>query len=358
MSSMPQPDPAPQPAPGDIVVGVDTHKDAHVAVVVSAAGVLLGGETFPATATGYRRLLSWARDHGDLRRAGVEGTSSYGAGLTRYLLDQGVTVTEVGFADKATRRRRGKTDAIDAESAARAVLNGTAQATAKTSNGPVEMIRMFRLARTSAVKARTQAVNQLRAVLVTTEPGLRESMTGLSRTALLRRCAALPGNNRPTDPATAAVHTLRLLARRALALTADINDLQKCLTATINAHHPQLLQPTGIGPDSAAALLITAGDNPQRLHHEGSFAALCGASPVEASSGKTSRRRLNRGGDRQANAALYHIVFSRLRTDPATRAYRDRRLHEGKTRREIIRCLKRYVAREIYNLLQPATPNP
>ena len=316
MSSMPQPHTSEQPVTGDIVIGVDTHKDAHVAVAMSAAGAVLGDKRFPTTAAGYRHLLNWAREHGDLRRAGVECTSSYGAALTRYLLGEGVTVIEVGFPDKATRRRRGKTDEIDAESAARAVLNGTATATAKTTDGPVEMIRMFKLAKSSALKARTQAINQLKAVLVNADPSLRESMHGLGPKTLLRRCAALTADAIPTDTTSATHHTLHILARRILALTEDIEELQTCLAAVIGTHHPQLLQRTGIGPDNAATLLITAGDNPQRLHHEGSFAALCGAHPVEASSGKTSRRRLNRGGDRQANAALYRIVLSRLHTPP------------------------------------------
>ncbi|GAB2963400.1 IS110 family transposase [Micromonospora polyrhachis] len=353
MSSMLQPDPVGAPDAGDIVIGVDTHKDVHVVVVLTVTGVLLGSNSFPTTAAGYRQLLTWARSYGDLRRAGVECTGSYGAALTRYMLSQGITVIEVAYPDKATRRRRGKTDVIDAESAARAVISGSASAMAKTTDGPAEMIRMFKLAKNSALKARTQAINQLKAVLVGTDPALRESMAGLGPKTLLRRCAALAIDAAPTDTAGAAAYTLRLLARRILTLTEEIDELQKCLAAVITHHHPQLLERSGVGPDNAATLLITAGDNPQRLRSERSFAALCGASPVDASSGRTSRRRLNRGGDRQANAALYRIVLSRLHTDPETRAYRDRRLSEGKTKREIIRCLKRYVAREIYTLLQP-----
>lgn len=338
---------------GDIVIGVDTHKDVHVAVVLTTTGTMLGSGKFPTTAAGYRDLLAWARGHGELRRAGVECTSSYGAGLTRYLLSEAVTVIEVGFPDKATRRRRGKSDVIDAESAARAVLSGDAQAVAKSSDGPVEMIRMFKLAKNSAVKARTQAINQLKAVLVNTDPALRESMSGSGPKTLLRRCRDLAADGDPADTITAAAYTLRALANRILALTDEIDDLNRLLDTVISSHFPHLLERLGVGPDNAATLLITAGDNPDRLHSEGSFAALCGASPVEASSGKSQRRRLNRGGDRQANAALYRIVLSRLRLDPATRSYRDRRISEGKTKREIMRCLKRYVAREIYNLLRP-----
>lgn len=355
MTSMPQtPEPNQPGAPEqEVVLGVDTHKDAHVAVVLSFLGARLGGKTFPATAAGYRQLLDWARTFGPLRRAGVECTGSYGAALARHVRAVGIEVLEVNQPDKATRRRRGKTDTIDAESAARAVLSGRAGATAKTGDGPVEMARMFRLAKASAVKARTQAINQLRSVLVTADPALRESLAGLGPKTLIRRCAELTPVAPTTDVTTAAVHTLRVLAGRILRLSEEVGELEQLLTMVIRSHTPRLLERVGIGPDSAAALLITAGDNPDRMGGEASFAALCGVSPVEKSSGKTERRRLNYGGDRQANAALYRIVLTRLRWDPATRAYLDRRIREGKTRREAIRCLKRYVAREVYPLLRP-----
>jgi transposase len=215
------------------------------------------------------------------------------------------------------------------------------------------MVRMFKLAKASAVKSRTQAVNQLKSILVSADPELRESLAGLGYKTLVRRCAALAGTA-PTSAATAAVYTLRLLAQRIQQLTTEIRQLETQISAAIAAHAPNLLHRTGVGHDSAATLLITIGDNAERMAGEASFAALCGASPVEASSGKTHRRRLNRGGDRQANAALYRIVLTRLRWDPHTRAYLDRRISEGRTRREAIRCLKRYVARELYPLLTAA----
>lgn len=246
---------------------------------------------------------------------------------------------------------------IDAESAARAVLSGRATATAKAGNGPVEMMRMFKLAKASAIKARTQTVNQLKAVLVGADPALREAMTGLGSAALVRRCAALDTST-PEDAASAAAYTLRLLARRVLALTAEITDLEQRITEAVTAHVPALLDRPGIGPDNAAALLITVGDNPERLRSEASFASLCGVSPVEASSGKSDRHRLNRGGDRNANAALYRITLSRLRWDQATRDYMQRRVSQGKTRREVIRCLKRYIAREIYQIITRSTQDP
>jgi transposase len=336
----------------EVIVGVDTHKDLHVAAVISVLGTLVGTASFPATAAGYQQLLSWASGFGVLRRAGVECTGSYGAALTRYLLAAGLAVLEVNQPDKAGRRRRGKTDAVDAEAAARAVLASRARAIAKTSDGPVEMVRMFRLAKASAVKSRTQAINQLKAVLICAEPQLRESLSGLSNRTLIHRCAQLPTDD-PNDIATAATYTLQLLARRILDLTDQINDLKRRITHTITAHAPQLLECNGVGPDTAATLLITAGDNPERLHREASFAALCGVSPIEASSGKTQRRRLNRGGDRHANCALHTIVLSRLRWDPRSRHYVHRRIVEGKTNREAFRCLKRYVAREIYQLIKP-----
>ena len=336
---------------GEVILGVDTHKDIHVGAVISSLGVLPGSRDFPATAAGYRRLLAWARTHGPIRRAGVEGTASYGAALTRMLRGAGIKVIEVNQPDKASRRRRGKTDAMDAEAAARAVLSGRAMATAKAGDGPVEITRMLKLAKTSAVKSRTQAINQLKAVLVGSDPALRESMAGLSTPRLVKACTLLDDDAAASDLTRTTRYTLRLLARRITSLTGEIGDLDARLAATIGQHAPQLLARNGVGPDTAAALLIAAGDNPGRLHSEASFAALCGVSPVEASSGKTQRLRLNRGGNRQANAALHRITLSRLRWDPATRDYAERRARDGKTRREAIRCLKRYIARELYPLI-------
>lgn len=337
----------------DIVLGVDTHKDVHVAAVVTAAGVFVESRSFPTTAEGYEQLLAWARTLGRLSQAGVECTGSYGAALSRYLHGQGITVFEVNQPDKATRRRRGKSDVVDAEAAARAVITGRATATAKAGDGPVEMLRLFKMAKASAIKSRAQAINQLKAVLVATDPELRESLAGLSNPKLIRACAGLDSSASGT--AGAAAHTLKLLARRIQHLTEEIEDLTTRIRDVITQHNPQLLACYGVGPDTAATLLIAAGDNPERLRSEASFAALCGVSPVEASSGKTQRRRLNRGGNRQANCALYTIVLARLRWDTRTRGYIDRRVSEGKTRREALRCLKRYVAREIHRLITRTT---
>jgi len=339
----------------EVVLGVDTHKDFHVAAVVTDQAEFIATETFPTTALGYRQLLAWATAYGDVRQAGVECTGSYGAALTRYLLTQGITVLEVNQGDRAERRRRGKSDAIDAEAAARAVLSGRAHAIAKTGDGQIEVIRMLRTAETSAVKARSQAINQLKAIIVRSDPGLRDSLAGLSNPRLIRRCAEFD-LSAPSDPDSAARYTLRVLARRIQNLTAEIDDLTTGLQAAILARAPRLLERYGVGPDTASALLLTAGDNSDRLTSEAAFAALCGVSPVEASSGKTHRRRLNRGGDRTANSALYTIAIARLRWDARTQDYVRRRVTEGHTRREAIRCLKRYIAREIYRDITTATP--
>lgn len=339
----------------EVVLGVDTHRDVHAAAVVSVLGVLKGNREFPTSVEGYRDLLAWARSFGEVRRAGVECTGSYGAALSRMLQDEGVAVVDVNHPDKQARRTRGKTDAVDAEAAARAVLSGRASVVAKTGDGHVEALRLLKIVRDSAVNARTKAINQLKSILVTADPQLRQSLSGLGPATLIHRCAELPEpNNNAGDAAQAVAHTLRLLAHRILRLKEEAYDLEKRIAALVSAHAPAFLEQPGIGPDSAAALLVAAGDNSERIRGEASYAALCGASPVEASSGNTQRRRLNRGGDRQANAALHRIAISRLRWDPRTQDYMQRRLTEGKTRREVIRCIKRYIAREAFNLIHDA----
>ncbi|WP_328760969.1 MULTISPECIES: IS110 family transposase [unclassified Streptomyces] len=350
VTSLPHPTTTTQHVPAlaeDVILGVDTHKDIHVAAVITTLGASLAHQEFPTTAVGYRQLISWARSFGVLRRAGVECTGSYGVALTRALQREGIDVVEINQPDRATRRKRGKTDAIDADAAARAVLSGRATTTPKTADGPAADMRVLRLAKESAVKARTQAMNQLKAVLLVLDPDLREQLTSLNNPALIATCAALD------DDHSEAVFTMRLLARRVQNLSHEIKELTKRTTKAVRACRPQLLELVGVGPDSAAVLLSAAGDNPDRLTDEASFAALCGVSPVEQSSGKTQRRRLNRGGHRQANAALYRIVQSRIRWDERTRTYLQRRTAEGMSRREIIRCLKRYVAREIYRHIRP-----
>jgi transposase len=335
---------------GDVILGVDTHLDAHVGVVIDFVGRVQGTRTIDTTPRGYRELLRWAQDFGHLRRAGVEGTGAYGAGLARFLTDAGVEVIEVDRPNRQRRRRRGKSDPTDAESAARAVLAGDATGTPKTRAGIVESIRVLRLARSSAVKARTQVGNQIKDLVLTAPEPIRAELRPLTTKQRAARCS----HTRPPatmDPTAATKRALRHLARRWEALSAEIRELDIDLATLTKAAAPRLLTQYGIGIETAGKLLVAAGDNPDRIHHEAALAALCGASPVEASSGKVTRHRLNRGGDRQANNALWTIAFCRLHSDPTTRAYADRRTKQGKSDREIMRCLKRYIARQLHPLL-------
>ena len=345
------------PVQAEIVGGVDTHKDTHTAAAITTRGQMLGHQTFPATPAGYRDLLAWLAGFGTLIVVGMEGTSSYGAGLARYLAGQDVEVLEVDRPSRRTRRTLGKSDAIDAEAAARSALARSRTAVPKAHDGTVEAIRNLRVARRSAMKARTQAINQVHNLIVTAPEKLRESLRALSGAALITACAALrPDLTRTGEPAQAVKAALRSLARRHQRLSDEIDELDALLAPLVRQAAPDLLALFGAGTEAAGQLVVTAGQNPDRLHSEAAFAALVGASPIPASSGKTNRHRLNRGGDRQANAALHTIVIVRMRHDPATRAYVERRTAEGKTKKEIIRCLKRYVAREVYRALTTKTP--
>jgi transposase len=308
--------------PGQIILGVDTHAEVHVAAVLNHLGRLQATRSVPATQHGYQQLLDWAGRHGQLTRAGVEGTGTYGAGLTRFLTGAGIRVIEVDRPNRQRRRRRGKSDPTDAEAAARAVLAGEATATPKTRSGIVEAIRVLRVARSGAIKARTQAANQLRDLLVTAPETLHAELYPLSTAKRVQRLVAQqpPGG---ADPASATCRALWHLARRHQALTAGLTALNTDLAALTRQAAPRLLARYGVGVETAGELLVTAGDNPDRLHSDAALAALCGASPVEASSGKTVRHRLNRGGDRQANNALWVIALTRLRDHPRTRSYDD-----------------------------------
>lgn len=334
-----------------VVVGVDTHKDEHVAVAINGLGTHLGEYRHRTTPVGYADLERWAIGLGDVAAFGVEGTGSFGAGLARFLSSQGHTVIEVNRPDRSTRRRIGKSDPIDAEAAARSVLAGVATGLPKSGTHGVEMIRMLKVAKDSAMKARTQATNQVMALVLTAPAELRQTLDGLSASGLIRRCAGF----RPGDvvtPTAAARLALRSIARRHQQLTAELKVLNAELTKITAGIAPALLQAFCVGSDSAAALLITAGDNPERLKSESAFAALCGVSPIPASSGKTNRHRLNRGGDRRANSALHRVVIVRLRHDERTRMYMERRTAEGMTKMQVIRCLKRYLVREVYAILR------
>ena len=331
-----------------VIIGVDTHKDQHVAVAIDGRGVRLDEKHVPVAICGYEELERWSRSLGQIHAFGIEGTGSYGAGLARFLTDRSHAVVEVNRPDRSVRYRKGKSDPTDAEMAARAVLAGVADAIPKSGEGEVEMIRMLKGAKDSAIKARTQAVNQMKALVVTAPAELRETLAGLTTIALITRCKSFrPG--RLDDPKAAAKYTLRSLACRHRRLNEEVQELEIELERLTKAAAPALVNAFGIGPDTASSLLIAAGSNPDRLRSEASFASLCGVNPI-ASSGKTNRHRLNRGGDRQANAALYRIVVVRLRYDLRTQAYMRRT--EGMSKTEVIRCLKRYVAREVYSAIQ------
>lgn len=344
----------------DVVVGVDTHKDEHAAVGVDGLGGRLAERFVPATNDGYRQLLDWARGHGRVVAFGVEGTGSYGVGLARFLRRNGVKVIEVARPPrKGERRRLGKSDTVDAEHAARQVLSGQATAEPKTCDGTVEILRLVKVARDTAVKARTQAMVALKATLVTADDQLRGELEVLTDFKLITACAAFDPDEDLGDPAAAMRYVLGCLARRWLVLHEEIKAHTRQLEQHTAAAAPQLLEAFGVGFDSAAELLIAAGDNTDRIRSEAAFAKLCGVCPVPASSGKNSGRyRLNRGGNRQANAALYRIVIVRMRWHEPTIAYVARRTAEGLSKKDIIRCLKRYVAREVYRLLPPVAASP
>jgi transposase len=342
---------SPESADVEVVLGVDTHLDFHVAVALDNLGRRLGELTVPTTTKGYKRLVSWAEDFGPVRCAGVEGTSSYGAGLARYLTATGVAVVEVERPKRRHLRRNGKSDPIDAEAAARTVLAGETAGAPKSADGRVEMIRALRTARRSAVKAKGQAANQLQALVVTAPDALRERLRRLSTRRLVAAACRFRPGTQPETPEAATKLALRSVARRHEALSEEIAELDVQLDRLVAEAAPELLALPAVGTDHAATLLIVAGDNPERLRSEASFASLCGASPVEASSGKVVRHRLNRGGNRDANRALHMICMVRMGQDRRTREYVARRTAEGKSKREILRCLKRYVAREVYRVL-------
>jgi transposase len=339
------------PPAAEVIIGVDTHKHVHAAVAISALGARLGATTVPVGLEGYRELEAWARSFGAIRAFGVEGTGSYGAGLSRFLRERSHAVLEVSRPNRQLRHQGGKSDPLDAEAAARAVLAGQATALPKSGTGTVEMIRHLKVARDTAVKGRSQAMLTLKAVIIDAPSALREQLEALTgKMALVRHLAALrPG---PLTSTTASAKaSLRAIARRWLALDQEIKAHDAHLEALTTARAPDLVEAQGMGPGTAADMLLLVGDNPERIRSEAAFAKLCGACPIPASSGKTIRHRLNRGGDRRANAALYRVVIVRMRGHRPTLDYVRRRTAEGKSKLEIIRCLKRFIAREIFGYL-------
>lgn len=338
----------------DVFGGVDSHADTlHVAVISDNGGHLADAE-FTTTAAGYAAALAFLNAHGHVIAIGVEGTSSYGAGFTRTAISHGQHVIEVNRPDRAERRRIGKSDPIDAYAAARAALSGRASSAPK--DDTVAGIRALHNAARSAVKARTAALNQIGSILIAAPETVRARyghLKGTDRTDALARL-------RPAGDSvhTAVLSALKSLARRVKELTAEHQALVKALDSVVSVHNPGLRAAHGVGPDTAAQLLVTAGGNPERMRTEASFAALCGAAPVPASSGRTNRHRLSRGGDRAANAALYRVALVRMSSDSRTREYVARQTAAGRTKREIIRLLKRAIAREMFRCLTTTVAVP
>jgi len=331
--------------------GIDTHGEVHVAAVLDEVGVLLGTRSFPAEPDGYSALLAWLSDFGAISKVGIEGTGSYGAGVARHLARAGIKVVEVDRQNRQARRHSGKSDPLDAVEAARAVLSGRAQGKAKSRDGSVEAIRVLVVAKRSARAARVKALTQMRQLTFSAPDQLQSRLKGLPITQLVAAAQGLRPTRSPDVVTAATKASLSMLAHRVADLEDEISDLDAMITPLLEETAPELLAVYGVGIDTAAALLVAAGDNPERLRSEAAWTHPCGVSPLEASSGKVTRHRLNRGGDRQANRALWHIVITRLASDPRTQAYMERRVKDGRSKREAIRMLKRYVAREVYRYL-------
>ena len=331
--------------------GVDTHADVHVAAALDELGALLGTESFPTTPAGYAELLEWLESFGPVTRVGIEGTGSYGAGLSRSIVAHGIDVVEVDCPNRQDRYREGKSDTIDAVSAARGALSGHAKGRPKGGTGPVEAMRVLLIAKRSARTERTRTLNQIRQIVYVAPDAIRARFQGLSVAELTRQTATMrprPGNQ--VDYVT--LSTLRELGRRAVDIEAEIDRLDALLKPIVVDHAPGLLALHGCGVFVAAVLCVTAGDQPERIHSEAAWAHMCGTAPIPAGSGKTTGRyRLNRGGNRQANSALHRIVLTRMSNHEPTRIYVARRRVEGRSTPEIMRSLKRYVARETFKHL-------
>ena len=334
-----------------VVGGVDTHLDVHVAAALDPIGGVLGVESFVAAPRGYKAMLEWMGAFGTVSRVGVEGTGAYGAGLGRFLRQSGVEVIEVDRSNRQVRRTQGKSDPADAVEAARAVLSGRATGAPKSRDGNVEAIRALLVAKRSAREGRLRAIHQMRQLSYTAPDQLRCRLKGLPIKQFTAETAAM----RPRAGGDPVVHATKValasLGRRVLALEEETTGIDELLDELVTATAPGMLELFGVGIDTAATLLVAAGDNPERLRSEAAWAHLCGVAPIQASSGKITRHRLDRGGDRNANQALWRIVMTRISCDPRSRAYLERRTKEGRSKREVIRILKRYVAREVFKHL-------
>lgn len=334
-----------------ITGGVDTHKHIHVAAALDHLGRVLGTQSFPTTSAGQRQLLAWLASHGTVVAVGIEGTGSWGKNLARHVTAAGIVVVEVQRPSREHTRRHGKSDSSDAIAAARAVMAEDADGCAKGATGAAESIRSLRAVRVSAHKARTACANQMHAVVVTAPTVLRDALRQLPVAALAKRAAGYRPDADLTDPETAARWALRTLARRYLALCAELADVDTELALLVEHAAPQaLLDEHGVGTDVASIIVSAIGDNPDRFRSDGALAKAAGTAPLDASSGRQQRHRLNPGGNRELNNALWRIVIVRLRWHAETREYMARRTAEGKTKREIIRALKRYITRRIWKI--------
>ncbi|WP_104119087.1 IS110 family transposase [Arthrobacter sp. B1805] len=341
-----------------IFAGIDTHADTHHVAIITDYGKPIADREFLATSSGYRKAVDFITAHGIPGGVGVEGTGTYGAGLTKALQQAGIPVTEVNRPNRQQRHMRGKSDPLDAYQAAQSVLAGISTAVPKAKDGPVECLRVLRTSRASAIKSRTATINQIRDMLVSAEDSIRAKYRGMPTVPMI----AMMAKSRPTghlaDPVYVIARVLKTLALRYQYLTAEIEEANESLQELLDSYAPLLCDLPGVGTDVASQLLVTMGDNKERISNEAQFAALAGVAPVPASSGKSTRFRLSRGGDRQANSALHHIVLVRMGSDARTKDYVDKRTAEGKSKREIMRCLKRYVAREVYRQITNPIPAP
>lgn len=341
-----------------VIAGIDTHTDTHHVAVISETGEHLADKEFFAVGSGYRTIIEFITTFGTVLAVGVEGTGSYGAEVARVLAREGIQVLEVMRPNRQGRRLHGKSDPLDAYQAAEAALAGSRVSTPKARNGAVEALRVLRAERSTAMRAKVAVMTQIRSILVSAPEALRARYRSMTSTAMI---AALE-KSRPSadvnDPITTTAIVLKRLARRCRALEQELALIDTELDALVTAHAPMLRDLRGVGTDTASQLLVTVGDNPERITTEAKFAALVGVAPVPASSGKTTRHRLSRSGDRQANKAIHHIALVRMSCDARTKTYVSKRRQEGKNSKEIIRCLKRYIAREIYDQLLHPQPAP
>lgn len=332
------------------VAGVDTHTDTHTVAAVTPTGRHLATETFPTTRPGYTHLAEFLSKHG-VGAVGVEGTNSFGAGLTRHLIDRGYTVVEVLRPARSIRRRDGKSDPVDALAAARQVLTGEGLSTPKDSTGPVESLRALQITRKQLVSTTAKLITTMKSLLVTAPDDIRTRYATMTNHALVNALVYCRPSSDVTDPRNGVLTSLKILATTYRALRVQCDELETRIAALVSVINPHVSNIVGCGALVSADLLISIGDNPERIHSEAALAHLCGVAPLPASSGRTNRHRLNRGGDRRANSALYRIAMVRMKCDQRTREYVARRTEEGLSKREIIRCLKRAIVREIYRVI-------